>query len=119
MAWNCAELSKLIKENNGTKKLAESLIDSGKIKMVPWIAGAFVGGVAVTLGIQKAVKCLNEKKVITDEDLNINKEDIIEDIKYYDVEEDITEKEVNIDENKVEEVKVDENNINEEEAKQE
>ena len=120
MTCNLTELSKIKKENDGSKKLAECLIDSGKIKMIPWIAGAFVGGVAVTLGVQKIVKCLNQKKVITDEELDIDKEDIIEDIKYYDVEEDITE-EVNIDKNDIieEEVNLDENNINEKEAQQE
>ena len=119
MTCNLTELSKIKKENDGSKKLAECLIDSGKIKMIPWIAGAFVGGVAVTLGVQKIVKCLNQKKVITDEELDIDKEDIIEDIKYYDVEEEIIE-EVNIDKNdSTEESTMDENNINEEKPEQE
>lgn len=56
MTWDCAELSKILKKDCGSKKLAQGLIDSGKLKMLPWIAGAFVGGVVVTLGVQKIAK---------------------------------------------------------------
>ena len=90
MSWDCTELSKVLKKNYGSKKITEGLIDSEKIKMIPWIAGAFVGGVAVTLGVQKIAKCLSKKEVIIVEELDIDNTEVVEDIKE-DIKENIKE----------------------------
>lgn len=91
MTWDCTELSKVLKKKYESTKFAEGLIDSNKIKMIPWIAGAFVGGVAVTLGIQKAIKHFSKNEEITDEELGDDKEGELQDIKEDNVAKEIIE----------------------------
>lgn len=103
MTWDCAELSKILKKNYGSKKLEKSLIDSGKLKMLPWIAGAFVGGVVVTIGVQKLAKYFSENELIIVEGLETDKEEAKEeDTKQETTKEDVSndENNINIDEKK-------------------
>ncbi len=101
MTWDCAELSKILKKNYGSKKLEKSLIDSGKLKMLPWIAGAFVGGVAVTIGVQKLAKYFSENEVIIVEELEPDKEEAVEDIKEEDNKQETAKEDVSNDENNI------------------
>ena len=73
MTWNCTELSKVLKEKYESKKLPEDFIDSGKMKMIPWIAGAFVGGVVLTLSVQKIAKKFSQNELIIVENIEDNK----------------------------------------------
>lgn len=97
MTWDCAELSKILKKDCGSKKLAQGFIDSGKLKMLPWIAGAFVGGVAVTIGVQKLAKYFSENEVIIVEELEPDKEEAKEE----DTKQETTKEEVFNDENNI------------------
>ena len=101
MAWNYAELSKLAKENGGPEKLMEILINSGKKQMIPWLGVAFTGGVASTLGIQKVVKYFSEKKAMSDEAVEIAKQELIQGIKDYEAAKGTIEEEVEINEDDI------------------
>ncbi|MDY2629743.1 MAG: hypothetical protein SOV85_00090 [Clostridium sp.] len=101
MTWDCAELSKILKKDCGSKKLAQGFIDSGKLKMLPWIAGAFVGGVAVTIGVQKLAKYFSENEVIIVEELEPDKEEAVEDIKEEDNKQETAKEDVSNDENNI------------------
>ena len=104
MTWDCTELSKILKEKYEAKKIAGGLIDSDKMKMIPWIAGAFVGGVVVTLSVQKAIKHFSQNEEVVDEELEDDKKELIEDIKEDNIVKEIIE-EVPIDESDTTEVK--------------
>ena len=97
MTWDCAELSKILKKDCGSKKLAQDLIDSGKLKMLPWIAGAFVWGIVVTLGVQKIAKCFSENELIIVEELEPDKKEAKEE----DTKQETTKEEVSNDENNI------------------
>lgn len=101
MTWDCAELSKILKKDCGSKKLAQGFIDSGKLKMLPWIAGAFVGGVVVTIGVQKLAKYFSENEVIIVEELEPDKEEAVEDIKEEDNKQETAKEDVSNDENNI------------------
>ena len=104
MTWDYSELSKILKEKYEANKFPGGIIDSDKIKMIPWIAGAFVGGVVVTLSVQKAIKHFSKNEEMADEDSEDDKKELIEDIKENNVAKEIIE-EVHIDENDTTEVK--------------
>lgn len=97
MTWDCAELSKILKKDCGSKKLAQGFIDSGKLKMLPWIAGAFVGGVVVTIGVQKLAKYFSENELIIVEELETDKKEAKEE----DTKQETTKEEVFNDENNI------------------
>lgn len=97
MTWDCAELSKILKKDCGSKKLAQGFIDSGKLKMLPWIVGAFVGGVVVTIGVQKLAKYFSENELIIVEGLETDKEEEKEE----DTKQETTKEEVSNDENNI------------------
>lgn len=84
MAWDYAELSKMAKVNGGPEKLVDILIDSGKIKMFPWLGVAVAVGVVTTIAVQKAYKYLSKKKVDSDTALELAKQELIQGIKDYD-----------------------------------
>lgn len=84
MAWDYAELSKMAKVNGGPEKLVDILIDSGKIKMFPWLGVAVAVGVVTTIAVQKAYKYLSKKKVDSDTALELAKRELIQGIKDYD-----------------------------------
>lgn len=88
MTWDYAELSKLAKENGGPEKLIEQLIESGvetgTKKTLPWVGVALAGGVALTLGVQKLVEHFKSKKSLSEEEIQLAKEELIQGIKEYD-----------------------------------
>lgn len=84
MAWDYAELSKMAKANGGPEKYVEVLVNSGKKHMLPWMGAATVGGVVVTLGIQKAIKYLRDKKEKSDAEFEAAKIELIKGINAYD-----------------------------------
>ena len=93
MGWDYAELSKMAKANGGPEKLVNSLVKSGKIKMMPWVGAALVGGVMATLGIQKTIKYLTDKKEKSNAEFEIAKQELIQGIKDYDRSQDLLEAE--------------------------
>lgn len=101
MAWNYAELSKMAKENGGPEKFVEILINSGKKQMIPWLGVALAGGMASTLGIQKVVKYFSQKKAMSDEAVEIAKQELIQGIKDYEADQGTIEEEVEIDEDDI------------------
>lgn len=84
MAWSYAELSKLAKANGGPEKLVELLIKYGEKKAIPRIGVAFVGGIAVTVGVQEIIKYFSHKKDISSPEVESAKKVIIQGIKEYD-----------------------------------
>lgn len=105
MSWNYAELSKKAKENGGPEKFVEILINAGKEQMTPLLGVAVVGGVALgavsTLGIQKVVKYFSQKKAMSDEALDIAKQELIQGIKEYEADQGNIEEEAEIDEDDI------------------
>lgn len=84
MAWDYAELSKMAKESGGPEKLVECLIRSGKKGAFPWVGAAFAGGIALTVGAQKAIKYFSEKSKISAAEVASAKQELIQGIKDYD-----------------------------------
>lgn len=84
MGWSYAELSKLAKANGGPEKLVELLIKSGEKKALPRIGVAFVGGIAVTIGVQEIIKYLSHQKDVSSPEVESVKKEIIQGIKDYD-----------------------------------
>ena len=84
MAWNYAELSKMAKKSGGPEKLIELLIKSGEKKLLPWVGVAFFGGIAITVGVRKAIIYLKEKKTISPAEVESAKIELIQGIKDYD-----------------------------------
>lgn len=84
MSWNYAELSKLAKENGGPEKLVETLVESGKKSIYPWVGVAFAGGVVLTIGIQKVVQYFKYKHEISSQAVDLAKQELIQGIKDYD-----------------------------------
>lgn len=78
--WDYAELSHLAKMNGGPENLVKKLVDSGKIKMLPWVGVAFVGGIVVDKGIEYLMK----KKKEHDAEVEVAKQELIQGIKEYD-----------------------------------
>jgi hypothetical protein len=72
------------KKNGGPEKLVEFLIKSGEKKVLPWVGVAFVGGVAITVGVKKAIDYLKEKKAISSVEVESAKIELIQGIKEYD-----------------------------------
>jgi len=66
MAWNYAELSKMAKANGGPENLVELLVKSGENKVLPWVGVALVGGVALTVGVQKIIEYFSHQRAISD-----------------------------------------------------
>lgn len=92
MNWNYAELSKLAKSNGGPEKLVDLLVNSGKKKMVPIVGAAVLGGVALTLGVQKLIAHFSKLKEESTKSVEAAKLEIIQGIKEYDAEQEKTEK---------------------------
>ena len=65
MAWNYSELSKMAKNSGGPEKLIDILVKSGEKKVLPWVGVAFAGGIALTVGVQKAISSFSKKKAIS------------------------------------------------------
>lgn len=86
MSWNYAELSKLAKANGGPERLVELLVNSGKKKMIPAVGIAVLGGVALTLGVQKLIAYFAKLKGESDKLVEEAKQEIIQGIKEYDAE---------------------------------
>lgn len=78
--WEYAELSHMAKLNGGPDKLVKKLINSGKLKMLPWVGVAFVGGIVVDKGLDY----LMEKKKQHDEEVEAAKQALIQGINEYD-----------------------------------
>ena len=83
MSWDYAELSKIAKQNGGPSKLIHSLVECGKKQMIPVVGSALAGGVIVTLGIQKIIKYLAEKKERSTIELEEAKKELIAGIHNY------------------------------------
>lgn len=81
--WNYAELSKLASECGGPEKLVEVLVNSGKKQMMPWVGVAIAGGALLTVGVQKVINYFADKK-ISDEEVELAKQELIQGIKEYD-----------------------------------
>ena len=94
MSWNYAELSKLAKMNGGPEKLVDLLVNSGKKKMIPAVGVAVLGGVALTLGVQKLIAHFSKLKDESDKLLEDAKQEIIQGIKEYDAEQENKEEEL-------------------------
>lgn len=109
MTWNYAELTKKVKENGGPEKFEESLIKDAKEQMIPLlegvgIAGMVIGvavGVASTIGVQKAFKYFYQKRAMSDEAVEITKQELIQDIKEYEAAKGTIEEEVEINEDDI------------------
>lgn len=84
MAWDYAALSKLAKKKGGPEKLVDFLITSGKAKMYPWLWIAGIVGVLGTLAVQKVYKYITGKKAISDVEVALAKQELIQGIKDYD-----------------------------------
>lgn len=80
MSWDYAEMSKAAKACGGPEKWVETLINSGKMKMVPWLFVTF----AVGIGVQKGITFLPQKKAVSKSEIKSAKEKIIKGIKDYD-----------------------------------
>ena len=93
MGWNYAELSKVAKESGGPEKLVEILVKSGENKMVKWVVGAFVGGVALTTSTIKVIEHFKNKKAISPSAIDAAKSDLIQGIKNYDATQEINKNE--------------------------
>lgn len=78
--WDYAELSHMAKLNGGPENLVKTLINSGKLKMLPWVGVAFVGGIVA----DKGVSHLREKKKQHDEKVEAAKQELIRGINEYD-----------------------------------
>ena len=78
--WEYAELSHMAKLNGGPDKLVKKLINSGKLKMLPWVGVAFVGGIVVDKGLDY----LMEKKKQHDAEVEVAKQALIQGINEYD-----------------------------------
>ncbi len=83
-SWDYAELSKLAKENGGPENLVNILVESGKKQMIPWLGVALATGVVVTVGVQKAVAYLKEKRKESEKEAELAKQELIRGIKEYD-----------------------------------
>jgi hypothetical protein len=94
MAWNYAELSKMAKDSGGPEKLVELLVKSGEKKMLPWVGAAFAGGITLTVGVQKTMDYLVQKKAISTAEVESAKKELIQGIKKYDATKAATENEV-------------------------
>jgi len=105
MSWNYAELSKKAKENGGPEKFVKILTNAGKKQMTPLLGVAVVGGVAVgavsALGIKKVVKYFSQKRAMSDEAVEIAKQELIQGIKEYEADQGNIEEEVEIDEDDI------------------
>lgn len=77
--WNYAKLSHMAKETGGPEKLVEVLVNSGKLKMVPWLGVAFAGGIVFTKGAEYLAK----KKQEHDDKVEAAKQELIQGIKDY------------------------------------
>lgn len=84
MSWNYAELSKAAKAVGGPEALTELLIQSGKNQMVPWVALFSVVGIGVGICIEKAFDFFRDRKKISEQDVELAKQEIIRGINEYD-----------------------------------
>ena len=84
MSWDYAELSKAAKAAGGPEALTELLIQSGKNQMVPWVA--FFSAVSIGAGIcvTKAIEFFRNRKKISEQDVELAKQEIIRGINEYD-----------------------------------
>ena len=71
----------MAKVYGGPENLVNTLINSGKIKMLPWVGAAFVGGIIV----DKGVGYLKEKKKQHDAEVEAAKQALIQGINEYDI----------------------------------
>ena len=84
MSWDYAELPKAAKAAGGPEALTELLIQSGKHQMVPWVALSTVVGVGAGICVTKAVDFLRNRKKISEQDVELAKQEIIRGINEYD-----------------------------------
>ena len=90
MSWDYAELSKAAKNAGGPEKLVDTLIESGKqtgrTEMAPWLVAALAVGSIATWGVSKLRNHLNQKKAISEAEVEKAKAEIIQGINDYDAE---------------------------------
>lgn len=84
MSWDYAELSKAAKKAGGPEKLVEILVNSGKVKMIPWLFVAGAVGSALTISEQKIMDYLKSKKEISEAEVKKAKAELIQGINEYD-----------------------------------
>lgn len=78
--WDYADLSVLAKANGGPEALVDKLVNSGKVKMLPWLGVAFGFG-AIALKLWQYFKQLKAKSTA---ELEAAKQEIIQGIRAYD-----------------------------------
>ena len=84
MSWNYTELSKAAKESGGDEQLVDNLISEDKAEMLPVVGLAFLAGSAITVGVQKAVRYYQNKRVETKQRADDARAELIQGIKEYD-----------------------------------
>ena len=84
MAWDYAELSKTAKERGGPEALTDSLIQSGRNQMVPWMAGIGIIGIGAGVGIIKMIDFIKERRKTLDQSVEVVKQELIQGINEYD-----------------------------------
>lgn len=82
--WDYAKLSALAKENGGPENLVNTLVESGKNQMKPYVAVAFAAGVLGAIAVIKVVAYLREKKKQSAQEVEAAKQELIRGIKEYD-----------------------------------
>ena len=84
MSWDYAELSKAAKAAGGPEALTELLIQSGKNQMVPWVALFSAVGIGAGICVTKAIEFFRNRKKISEQDVELAKQEIIRGINEYD-----------------------------------
>lgn len=84
MSWDYAELSKTAKAAGGPEALTELLIQSGKNQMVPWVAFFSAVGIGAGICVTKAIEFFRNRKKISEQDVELAKQEIIRGINEYD-----------------------------------
>ena len=84
MSWDYADLSKTAKAAGGPEALTELLIQSGMKQMVPWIAFFSAVGIGAGICVTKAVEFFRNRKKISNQDVELAKQEIIRGINEYD-----------------------------------
>ena len=61
--WEYAVMTKTAKAYGGPKSWESALVLSGKMKMVPWLGVAVLGGALLTIATQKIISIAKEEKM--------------------------------------------------------
>ena len=90
--WDYAELCKFAKSVGGPEKLAGVFISHGKRQMYPAVGAALALGSVLTLGIQRIYRHYNENKALSNAELEMAEQILVQGIKDYDLQQEEKER---------------------------